>query len=211
MDYVLYHHGVKGMKWGVRRYQNKDGSLTPAGKKRLAEGLKNDFNNVRKAHVYKRNVAEAANRGLTADDKKQVLDARNKLMATVEKTRNAERELLDLADEYAIAYYNKKAGEHPDKYYDPSASFDLMDEADDYGYNKARADRPDLAKAVDEKATCTQAYVQAVRDASDKLVGEYGNVKMHDLAQYAPTIKESMFNTIAEMDFDLSEGKRRKR
>lgn len=33
----LYHHGVKGMKWGVRRYQNKDGSLTPAGKKRQRE------------------------------------------------------------------------------------------------------------------------------------------------------------------------------
>ena len=30
----LYHWGVKGQKWGVRRYQNKDGSLTPAGKKR---------------------------------------------------------------------------------------------------------------------------------------------------------------------------------
>ena len=30
----LIHWGVKGMKWGVRRYQNKDGSLTPAGKKR---------------------------------------------------------------------------------------------------------------------------------------------------------------------------------
>ena len=28
----LYHHGVKGQKWGVRRYQNKDGSLTSAGK-----------------------------------------------------------------------------------------------------------------------------------------------------------------------------------
>ena len=31
---VLIHYGTKGMKWGVRRYQNKDGSLTPAGKKR---------------------------------------------------------------------------------------------------------------------------------------------------------------------------------
>lgn len=33
-DDELYHYGIKGQKWGVRRYQNKDGSLTAAGKKR---------------------------------------------------------------------------------------------------------------------------------------------------------------------------------
>ena len=32
----LYHYGVKGMKWGVRRFQNKDGTLTPKGKKRYS-------------------------------------------------------------------------------------------------------------------------------------------------------------------------------
>lgn len=36
MDNELKHWGIKGMKWGERRYQNKDGSLTDAGKRRYA-------------------------------------------------------------------------------------------------------------------------------------------------------------------------------
>lgn len=37
----LYHHGIKGQKWGIRRYQNEDGSYTAAGKKRyLADNTK---------------------------------------------------------------------------------------------------------------------------------------------------------------------------
>ena len=36
----ICHHGIKGQKWGVRRYQNADGSLTEAGKKRLKNAIK---------------------------------------------------------------------------------------------------------------------------------------------------------------------------
>lgn len=39
---VLAHYGVRGMRWGVRRYQNSDGSLTSAGKKRYGSDVKDE-------------------------------------------------------------------------------------------------------------------------------------------------------------------------
>ena len=36
---ILVHHGIKGQKWGIRRYQNEDGSLTAAGRKQYDKNL----------------------------------------------------------------------------------------------------------------------------------------------------------------------------
>ena len=44
----ICHHGIKGMKWGVRRYQNDDGTLTAAGKKRAAKSLTKEYRKSRK-------------------------------------------------------------------------------------------------------------------------------------------------------------------
>lgn len=49
----LYHYGIKGQKWGVRRWQNEDGSLTPDGRKRYLK-------------EYRRDNIDAFNKGLDA-------------------------------------------------------------------------------------------------------------------------------------------------
>lgn len=54
---VLMHYGVKGQKWGIRRYQNKDGSYTAAGKKRYSIiGMKIDVAKAKKS-AKKENVS----------------------------------------------------------------------------------------------------------------------------------------------------------
>lgn len=44
----LIHYGIKGMKWGIRRYQNTDGSLTSVGKKRISKEYKKTARKVNK-------------------------------------------------------------------------------------------------------------------------------------------------------------------
>lgn len=79
MTYEVYlaHHGVKGQKWGVRRYQNEDGSYTEVGKKKYAKAVRKAdkkeiaYYNAQRKDVEARDVLEKAqNRGLEARNRR---------------------------------------------------------------------------------------------------------------------------------------------
>lgn len=82
----LSHWGIKGMRWGVRRYQNKDGTLTPAGKKRQAKNEVHD--DYAKAHD-KKSVKQMSDKELQARNNRLQMEQNYKRLT--EKTGRGEK------------------------------------------------------------------------------------------------------------------------
>lgn len=118
MEYFVYkdeneltHWGVKGMRWGVRRYQNADGSLTSAGKKRrsLGEVIKDHkVAKQRKAALEKARQTRLANKEAAEKRAKDIASGKIKSKNMTEAELNDRIKRLSLEKTYNDALRDSK-------------------------------------------------------------------------------------------------------
>ena len=145
MDNELQHFGIKGMKWGVRRYQNKDGSLTPAGKKRYDESdeerEKKEKSKKTKAKVATAAVATAAVATAAAMNKDKIKKGMDYVKAN-KPSKDEKKETT--VDDYKESL---KKTQSADKAL--QGIKDIVNKADDVAY--AKKVRNDLTQMTDKE------------------------------------------------------------
>lgn len=112
MDDELMHYGIKGQKWGIRRFQNEDGTLTAAGRKKYRQEVRAEN---KKAFEYGREATIAANAATYA--RNQQIKSRKKLDKALAKDpemlkkstqKKYKRSLADTKSEMEMKKYAKE-------------------------------------------------------------------------------------------------------
>lgn len=164
----LAHHGIKGQKWGVRRFQNPDGTLTAAGKKheqkQFYKEVKRETKLARKANsVDRKRIAD-----VSYEDRTPSARIDKRVFSTYKhynKTKDSIRELADV-------------GLKADKIVEKSNSYD------NYVYNKYRNGK--IPRNVQSKQqrlnanskSAMDAYSGKAKSIANDLLGKYGKKKI---------------------------------
>ena len=225
----LYHHGIKGQKWGVRRYQNPDGTLTAAGRKRLAKGIaKQKFNSLDDATRY---ISQNINSGIIKNS--------NELASALKDYRNAANRHNDFYDSKDAADASKKAYDDTYKWYQKNDPEYLADIIKKNNGDKASLDRfhdfrksyegfedeylsdaytkyyenPSNKKSFLNEEAAWEKYANECKKATESLVGEYGKLPLKAVengpmrGNYYDTVEKVVNRTINEYADELTRHK----
>lgn len=188
MEYrYLAHHGILGQKWGVRRYQNPDGTWTAAGKKRYGKAMQYASYDMLTSDSYKRAVKD------------------------LDKAYKEVKDYYDLPEKERDKYYMQAAKNAQEKYGDPNDEdelkrffrgykYDDLDQGTDTSFSYYLKD-----KGIDPKEwskreyEANQVFSKAVKGSVDealKKLGaeEYSAIKA-DAKQYESIVNDIVWDT----------------
>lgn len=222
----LYHWGIKGQRWGFRRYQNKDGSLTAAGKQRY----KSTEEELKEREKVIKNKERAKARQAKLDAKKAELDAREKALEgnnadepvkpkskTIEEMTDQEindkinRMALEKRYADTVAANKPKAEEPAKTNIEVAARNKKISEMTDAEIN-ARIERIQLeqrlAKLMDTPAATVETKAETKKEASAgrKIVGEILSNSAKNIGQQTVTyVMGAGVNLIAKRIFNSTD------
>lgn len=186
---TLAHHGILGQKWGVRRFQNADGSLTEAGKKRNAK-------------LYKKS-GEA---NLLGTESNAVKSKAHSVRDAFMKWNKAEDELDDLMYKLlSDKTLKKKAIENAKKdglsEKDPNFNYYVFGDTPSENYLQlAIYEHPDYKRAESASSKAYSDSSKAESEFVNTLVGDYGKIPLYKVSDLAKSITDKGSRVISHAE-----------
>lgn len=187
----LYHHGIKGMRWGVRRYQNEDGSLTPKGEKRYYG----------KANALQKDIDSFApiKNGLKTKKGKQILTSKDVAdsVRALEKQRDAARAKGDARRERDLQKMQRR---------------EQVRNSDQFKkFAKGAAITAGVALAAYGGYKLAKAHPDAINNAKSavsKMFSKSENTKVNSISSNTKprSVKSAVDSGISRMNFSKSSG-----
>ena len=139
----LMHYGILGQKWGIRRYQNPDGTLTDAGKARLSRNSKKLDKLQNKVKSKREKVEKKFDKYSNLNDRSGIFRSEKSIAKAAEKFKSAEHD-YDRAIQKATKYYKKL-----DKRYKDTTPQALRQDQIDLGKEFAQAHLSSALRTLD--------------------------------------------------------------